>query len=658
MGLPGANEVLAPFNALLQDVWRVAPDLVLPLTRATERLGELVRSRGARVALVELPAFGKLFDKSLSTGILQIASIPPSLGSWKRGTFLLKEALQTSVYEGDHCRIMSDLDPDTVFILRTWMYLVKDSVKECEADVVEDTVRTFFNLDSQLRCATLDWSCDWLDFPNHGRRPAFTDGLVRKDALPRLPLGIGEHSTRPGYEASEGLVSLLDRVTCALVSSFQSNLDPNTVIGKHGPGAVADLREGEDKYAFPNWPNKLGLLFPYERHAYSREDMVLEHEKPLRNHEPPARLLAVPKSLKAPRLITSEPTAHQFMQQGLMAWIRNNLPEPYRICIDFKSQDPSRDAALKASATEGWATIDLSSASDRLSLWTVERLFFVNKPLLRALHATRTRWVRDHTKKDARSRERNCILLRKYAGQGNATTFPVQSIAYATMGITAILFEEYGKDCRLNPVRLRKAAEKIRVFGDDIIIPSSAGLSMVRLLEFNQLQVNWEKTHISGSFRESCGMDAWRGTEVTPHYMQALTLPPNPKPDAVTSWLDVTNNAFQKGLWSLSQWMEQQLPESIQRRLIYSRAPGGGLRLYTHVHGTASRSNVRVNDLTQQTEVLTLEPRAKMRWKGRDNPDSLLQYFVERPSTNVRYRSGHSGSRPRLRFRKRWVPFR
>lgn len=647
MSLDHATRVRSLLNALLIDVRRELSDLVPMFAETFDRIGKLVETRGIRIVCIDLPSFGKALDKALSSGHLNYEAIPPSLGSIATG-YLFQHVIESRIIDPITSRVLDSVDPTLIFYLRTCLYGFKKVVKETTDDVTSEAVHEFFQIDSRLRCPTYDWTSDWLNCPSAGQL-SFANGLDRiGDQLELFPIGIT--STR----TARGLASLADRVFRA-ASTMLGTLDPNELIGRHGPGSVADLRKWNDKFIFPTWPKKLDYVFSMAHHAALNYDaFLLSGYKTLADHEPPALLHAVPKTMKSPRLITSEPTAYQFLQQGLRKHLLANLPRWLRIAIDFSSQEPSRVAALESSKTGDRCTIDLKSASDRLSLWTVERAFQHNPPLLRALHAVRSRWVVTSPKL-CHSTEWNGTILRKYAGQGNATTFVVQSIVYACLCITATLWAEHGARARVTPSSLRRAARKVQVFGDDLILPSSAGPYLALLLELNQLEIGWDKTHHQGNFRESCGMDAYKGYDVTPLYFQSLSVPGiKPSAKELASWIDVSNNAYRKGLWALSYLMMESLPKRIRKKIPITRDPSIGLRFLTHGKALRFPSKQRFNVELQLKESHCLVVKSESVRQGRQNRDNILQYIIEGPEPETLWSSGYI-TKTRSLLESEWV---
>jgi hypothetical protein len=458
---------------------------------------------------------------------------------------------------------------------------------------------------------------------------SFRDELICKQSHPR----------------GDKLWALVDAVFARLVPCEEVqylDLSP-----KHGPGAVADVKSGKDKFNFPYWPSKLEGTFPASEYALPNLRLYLSDVTTigLNPKEPPARLIAVPKSYKGPRLIASEPTAHQFLQQGLLRWLRRKSRPALRYCFDPRSQEPSRDAALLASLKMDLATVDLSSASDRLSCWTVERALSSNQSLLRALHATRTRCIIDATG----SYPNLSLKLKKFGAQGAAVTFPVQTMIYAGFSIAAVLFD---RGMRPTTRNVNRVAREVRVFGDDIILPKSSLLTLSLLLEVNQLKINVSKTHYEGGFRESCGMDAYRGYDVTPLYIPSFGW--STSPETAAGWVDVSNNAHSAGLWILAATMRELIPVKNRKKILVSSRDGDGLRFKTFCEGSNAESRSRWNNDIHCTEYHNLIVVPDLEVKKRGSWQDLHQYLVEAPLPSSKWEAGYL-SRKSVKLMTGWV---
>ena len=416
---------LSPYAAMFKDIATWDIGLLPSLTSDLRWLEHIVTSRGIPFMMIDMPDACKVVDSALSRGHLSPKALPKTFGKVQGGSRQFLAGLFAKCFDVDG-NLLETVDPNHIFFLRSTLLLAKKVKKDCSDATLMEAVTEFAQIDSRLRIPTYRWDLDRLSdtLGQKSQRLSFADCSNRRGDV----FSQGDHVPRP-------LLRTLDDV-CRIVSSTMPEVNPRDVNPSHGPGAVADAKSKSDKYHFPNWPAKLDGYFPWTLFAQSREDMHLEEAVAFGVQERPAKLIAVPKTLKSPRLIASEPVAHQYLQLGMMDWLRRYLPHQIRPSINFRSQQPSRDACLRASKSGDHATVDLSSASDRLSCWVVERAFAANWSLLEALHACRTRWLVNSTGHG----ERYHLLLRKYAPQGNGTTFPVQTIIYTMICIAVVLY--------------------------------------------------------------------------------------------------------------------------------------------------------------------------------------------------------------------------
>lgn len=293
---------------------------------------------------------------------------------------------------------------------------------------------------------------------------------------------------------------------------------------KHGPGATADKLRGNAKWAMRNWDDELELIFPQGRWAYNswtnyladwaiaycdfQADIELDPSRPSPANPVlpiPSRVVAVPKTQEKPRLIAIEPTHMQYMQQAIRGVLETALFGNHRTnaLIGYSSQIPNQELARMGSLDGSIATLDLSDASDRVSSSLVWDLFG-DWPLLReALFATRTR--------SAGIADGRIISLRKFASMGSALCFPIEAMVFATL---AYLGMQWSVNQELRTVE-KQSRGKVRVYGDDIIVPVEHAQFVAETLESFGLKVNWRKSFWNGEFRESCGKEYWRGFDVT-----------------------------------------------------------------------------------------------------------------------------------------------
>lgn len=617
------DTVLEPAYALLEDVRVVFPELHAQLVYDMDELKSRATSRGLGVLLLDMPELGKLYDKGLSSGYLDTSRWPNSLR--RRGAKPhLFEGLVRRSFHGCGTLESIEPEPEIVFFTRCLFYIYKKLDCPPRAGSKLESVFEYIEVDNSLRPPSLDW----LD-------PSSSYG-VKDLSFTDLPLDQGAPASL------RKMLLALDRV-CAILRFPEC--DPYKILPKHGPGAVADLESGRDKYSPLIWPLKLEDHFPIDFFLSVRGDLDLLSRKSSMPHSVTdtvrlgvqglygvAKLHDVPKTYKGPRLITVEPTAQQFIQGGLLKWIRANMHFHYRASISFHDQEPSRELALKASTDGRLATVDLSSASDRLSCWVVER--FVGHVNLRSLlMASRTPYV-----SLSKYGIRDLLKLKKFAGMGSAVTFPIQSLFYFAAAVSAVATWN-----GLNPAKIRskdigRIGKSIRVFGDDIILPSSAVPYLDLLFSSLDLKLNASKTHVQGQFRESCGMDAYQGYEVTPLYLTSVSLGKSSR--ALTSWVDIRNEAYSKGLWSLARWFESKVPQGFARWIPKSNQNLGALKYHTFLSGTYA-TRWRWNNSYHAYECKALALRSRQERVVRGTMLDLLQYFLESPGPDSFWEPGY-----------------
>jgi hypothetical protein len=277
---------------------------------------------------------------------------------------------------------------------------------------------------------------------------------------------------------------------------------------QHGPGAVAGGESNESKWESFHMIRKLHNVYPwYEyllglrsscRISPSMVSMIITFFKGRSEKEATSRLLFVPKDSRGPRVISCEPKELMFIQQGIARNMMNVLERRSHGRINFLDQTINGQLALASSESGLYATVDLEDASDRVS-WLLVRMLFPDWAQ-RYLHATRS----DSTLLPDGTIHKDHA---KYAPMGSALCFPVESMIFWALSVVACCKAGFAED-------VAKAATY--VYGDDIITFPEAVPHLVELFSKVCLKVNVGKTYSSGPFRESCGVDAWKGEIITP----------------------------------------------------------------------------------------------------------------------------------------------
>jgi len=325
------------------------------------------------------------------------------------------------------------------------------------------------------------------------------------------------------------------------------------LVPAHGPGKTADRLNGNQKFMQFEWTDRLETMFPYGdyalpnwRHAYALDRVLWRSPE----DERPVKVALVPKTASAPRLIAQEPTCMMYNQQMLFRPFVDLLEscEKSRPFVGFSEQWPNQVLAQMGSVDGSLATLDLSEASDRVPNWLVEELL-ENWP-----HVNEAFQVVRSLRADVP--EVGVIPLQKYASMGSALTFPIEAVVFATVVIKALCDGE-GKAYTWNTIK--KFRDRVRVYGDDIIVPNDHAVTVARSLEFYGFKVNSAKSFWTGGFRESCGKEYYRGQDVSiVRFRQVL---PQSLHDVteIMSTVETRNQLFQAGHMGLVRMLDDVL---------------------------------------------------------------------------------------------------
>nr|QDH91577.1 MAG: RNA-dependent RNA polymerase [Leviviridae sp.] len=315
------------------------------------------------------------------------------------------------------------------------------------------------------------------------------------------------------------------------------------IVPKHGPGATADKLRGNRKFDQREWPDRMESVFPFGVYAIpSLKFSYLYDEVHFLDPgaERPVRVITVPKTYDKPRIIAIEPTCMQFMQQGILDVLvpelegDSSLLSPF---VGFKEQGPNRAMALRGSINQELATLDLSEASDRVSYQHVLELIGPYYPFLRdGVDACRSR------KADVPGY--GVIRLAKYASMGSALCFPFEEMVFLAIIFASIEAQEHRRFTRKD---IKRFAGKVRVYGDDIIVPTDYVRCVIDGLESFGLKVNVNKSFWNGKFRESCGKEYYDGKDVTLVRFRKQLPTSRKSVDEVESLVSVRNQMYSKG---------------------------------------------------------------------------------------------------------------
>lgn len=643
--------VLGTISALLKDCAEQYPDSTKEFERDLERLSSAIDHHGINFVLDTMPAFRKHFDKCLSNGCLTHSTLL-HFGAAKRGETVprLFRGLTLRIFDR-FGTLRQDADPNAIRYLRQILGFARKLRMDCGLQNRRKAVKEFFDIELEIPKPSKFWVQDEVEWNDPDPDASFEDSIPGNSPLPLLgslaPVRIFDHP---------GLLRTLQQVA-DLVCSTLGDFDPYAYRTKHGPGAVTDFRFGNDKYHFPNWSRRLDRIFPYADFGVANYglwvDNVMQKKVP-GDLDLPAKLSAVPKTITKPRLIAVESVSNQWCQQSILDFFCTRVEDTFlRSFLSFKRQELNGNLARRASRDQSHATIDLSNASDRVSCWHVERLFRRSSGLLHSMRSSRAAWVRQ----DICRYVPRYHYLRKYSTMGNATTFPVQSLFFL---VAAIACELYASKRRVNYREITfLTGRQIRVFGDDIIVPNTASGLLVELLQYLGLKVNDSKTFEHGMFKESCGVDAFNGQDVTT--VNVMDVPHRTKPGTIASTVDVHNNLIQSGYFATAAYI-RKYAEPHTRKVREVTHGSGSFGWYPNPLYPAPPLTLRQKwcpntqvRLVHAAFVYSKQPRHTA-----EGSSGVLQYFTEAPKrvTSAVSTLGYALRRAQVRLGLGWVPLR
>lgn len=507
-----------------------------------------VKTEGLSFLTITLPTFCTDFDRSLAEGCIGSGQF---LGFKRNGglpAFL--SGFLRRIFDAQSGKLLDEPCIDSIIAVRILTNLAKKLDLPCTDSRQRKALSKYLECEDELKQLDGGWTS--VDFREFSRMSSLLFGDV--------------------------------------FNSVNREIDQFDIWPKHGPGATADRLNGNQKWRFTEWTERLERVFPFRE--YAGPDLRLStapsvHLAP--GEERPVRVILVPKTQKTPRVIAIEPTCMQYLQQGLMRTLVTKLEShpSMRVgksasrrastFVGFSDQEANRLLARQGSIDGTLATLDLSEASDRVSNTLVREMLRPWPSLLEAVQATRSLSAElpDGTK----------VRLSKFASMGSALCFPMEAMVFTTIVFLGI---QDALKTRLTPSKLLGFEGKVRVFGDDIIVPSDCAIAVMEKLEAFGLKVNTNKSFWSGNFRESCGGDYYKGEWVTP--LRLGTMPPYKRQDVaeLLNWVEFSNSLHFQGYWKSAMYVSN-IVERVLGKLPVTDRDSAALSLKSFHAGTRGR---------------------------------------------------------------------
>lgn len=507
------NLTLSFYKALKQDVLKLYPEFVDEISESFEWLDNLISisDENRLLAIKSLCLLGKSIEKSLITpALLEVPSYFPLHENSVLPKFLYS--------------LLSEVFYDSG--LRRYSGNVKDHhLRDDGAEIAKDAASAVF----VLRQVTLAFSkaqdlpCDTEPVDE---LIAFRDRVTAEIPLtvryPQDPLGMRIRATAQrllrvvlNKHGAESFVG--DPEMVAPLAQWVDN-----PFGRHGPGAVVGEEIGFDKWDFNPPPHMADIAVG----THDGEPLYLKYEESLTSFENVdcALVTLVPKDFRGRRIICIEPKERMFAQRGLME-VLYDLVHTNRLtsyAIDFRDQSKSQRFIQK----RGISTIDLKDASDRVSLDLVKCLF--PRSVTNLLLKYRSPYLLFNAAMPDKEGDWYAPHVYRYTTaftMGNALCFPIETLVFWSLSLATMI------EC--SSLRIREGALMfimdqpgawtihtfrkhfpIRVFGDDIAVPSRFYSDVCETLREAGLSVNVNKSCCETPVRESCGAWNYAGTDV------------------------------------------------------------------------------------------------------------------------------------------------
>lgn len=622
-------------RALLEDAKTIYPGLERDFARDFARLSHLVCDRGISVFVTDMPAAAKHLDKCLARGEYITSGLPLTrrvsrkvvIPKFLRGLYLL-------IFHEDG-RLKEDYDAEAITVLRQVLLVGKKAKLRCSDSAVLREIREFCIVDARLRDPSGFWNGD--------TEPELCcEPILNRFDRDWIYTGRAADRGRDSKSRLHTFLCNLDKVSRYAASTL-GHYDPLEWKFRHGPGVVSNRSNHSNKYKFVAWGDRLETAFPiadcgYHNHASWAANA---NSQDWDHNDPRSRLIDVPKTYTKPRLIAAEPSEHMWCQQNIWHFLCERVKTTWiGNFITFRDQAPNQRLCKLGSREGHFATVDLSAASDRVTCRFVECLFGGNVNLLKALRASRTAWI--ETPQLGLE-----FQLKKFSTMGNACTFPVQSIGFMCIAIAAVATSR-----GLDPLAMLRDGAldgEVAVFGDDIIVPTDSRELLFEGLEILDFKVNQDKSFWTGRFRESCGVDAFDGVDITPVYWRA---PCGSDPESIVSFVTVRNSFYRKGYFNTVRYLDSTI-----RVRFLARVPVGSGHFGLESWGKPDLRDykTRWNGKLHRFEFLSTVAYSRQSKEAIEDDSALLQFFTEDPDPTIIWRSGVA-QRPKHSLKLGWAP--
>jgi hypothetical protein len=596
---------------------------------------ERSNAEGLSFLTITLPRFGKDFEKSLDLGYIGTSSFTSfkKVRGGRIPAFL--QGLVGQVFDRQTGRLVAEPSTDAIRSVRQLTLMFGKVLVDCTPARKKAAVQGFIDCEREVR----------------SKNEALSDELVNQFAAMSWTL-FGN-----------------------IFDAIERELAANNILPKHGPGATADRLRGNAKFDLQEWPLRLNHSFPFEDYGLpnDREEFLSRISSPLPSdpdiesdgvvvtfpypeQERPVKVTLVPKTLEKPRIIAIEPTAMQYTQQALLEqfvrglesrfvrsqYFSSTLNRVFKM-IGFTDQVPNQDLAREGSLNQELATLDLSEASDRVSNLHVMAMFSRFPRLLVAIQDCRS------TKAVVPSGE--IIPLAKFASMGSALCFPMEAMVFLTVIFLGIQKE---LNRTLTAKDILSFVDRVRVYGDDLIIPVEYVQSVSDYLVLLGYKVNNTKSFWTGRFRESCGKEYFAGVDVSIERVRMVFPQKRTDVQEIVSLVSLRNRLAKVGYVDTASWLDKHVEKLLPHYpLVRPTSPILGRHsMHPSDYQIDKMDKRTMAPLVKGFVVSSTSPISPISGTG-----ALLKYFLKRGSDPLELKHLERQGRPHaVDIKLRWSP--
>jgi hypothetical protein len=555
--------------------------------KQAERDLENIEARTSREGLgfltKTLPSLGKALDKALSKGT---PFTPPSGFARCEGQIpKLFGDLFRRIFATDGS-LRSDPCPRSVSALRQICFLFYKLEVTYDKSITDRFIDEFVDLDQSL--------------PEEGSFDCTFDPVLRQAR------------------------ALIERVLCSE--------DFKDIVPHHGPGSVSTGESSVRKSRLGRYYPALESVFPFwEYFRFNATHVCDTYDKPPTQASLAcAKITLVPKDSRGPRIISMEPLEIQWIQQGIKDKLYKCIESHplTRGFVNFTDQGVNRGLAMQSSIDGKLCTLDMKEASDRVSLALFKALY-ERSPLYEPAIASRSPLTRLPNGRK--------LKMRKFAPMGSALCFPVEALTFWSLAVSHAVVDL--------GVPWLQAIRSVWVYGDDLIVPvewydSLPDCFAKYALKFNELKCCTSTEH---PFRESCGLDAFEGHDVTPIRIKKRLIPrftPGIDQRQVFAWLEPavsqSNLAYERGLVCFAEELRHiQETEGLWSYMIPTTRKRVGILTYVRDYAVHSYNPTRWNKTLQKKEVLGVATTATVARPAFKGYEELLRNWYRVGSTTL-----------------------